>query len=66
MRIARFDPPGNNDDLSTPALKDRYNEWLSARFDVAVASVTRFLESEGGGRLSSRSPSVGRGTARFT
>ncbi len=49
MRFARFDPPGGNNDLATPALKDRYSEWLSDRFDVAVESVTRFLQNTGGG-----------------
>jgi hypothetical protein len=49
MKFARFDPPGANDDLAAPALRDLYSEWLSERFDIAVESVTAFLQDAGGG-----------------
>jgi hypothetical protein len=49
VKIARFDPPGNNPDLATDTLKQAYSDWLSRRFDVGVASVTSFLAARGGG-----------------
>jgi hypothetical protein len=50
MKIARFDPPGNVGDLGNDeGLKGEYSKFMSGRFDVGVASVTRFLANEGGG-----------------
>ena len=49
MNVTQFDPPGRIDDLGTPALRTAYSDWLSGRFDVAVASVMQFLAANGGG-----------------
>jgi hypothetical protein len=50
MKITRFDPPGNIDDFGTDdALKARWSAEMSRNFDVGVASVTRFLNTQGGG-----------------
>jgi hypothetical protein len=50
MKIARFDPPGNNNDFAEDQnLADQYSRWLSNEFDVGVASVTAFLAAQGGG-----------------
>jgi hypothetical protein len=50
MKIDHFDPPANNDDFGgDQALKDAWSEAMSHNFDLAVSSVTAFLDAHGGG-----------------
>lgn len=50
MKIGHFDPPGNIDGFGSDAmLKDRWSRTMSHNFDIGVASVTKFLQTHGGG-----------------
>jgi hypothetical protein len=50
MKITRFDPPGNIDDLAgDAALLDQWSNELSRDFEIAAFSVSRFLANHAGG-----------------
>jgi len=49
-KYSRFDPPGNNTDLSgDPTLPGKWSDHMANVFDVSVASVNAYLHQHGGG-----------------
>jgi hypothetical protein len=50
MKIDRFDPPGNIDDLGgDSALLQQWSDELSRDFEISAFSVSRFLSTHAGG-----------------
>jgi hypothetical protein len=50
MKLARFDPPANNDDfVGNAALLKKWSDHMSSLVDSSVASVRAFLAGQGGG-----------------